>query len=309
MSTEEGKDLIRQVAELGAVSMSFTGGEPMLRKDLMEFLAESKRRRLTTTLNTNGLLIDERRADELVSTGVDGIYLSLDGANPETNDDIRGVPGYHAKVIQAIRNLKDARRGRKPRIYLNVTVNRRNVGEVIGIAEIGKHEGIDGLTVQPAMRFQDIRYEVDSDLGLGPADVPALREELSNLRRRHRTLVPLTSDYLGHISTYAASPERLYAIPCVAGYSFLQINPFGDVFPCPVEFASMGNIREKSLAEIWRSEQAQGVRDRVRRGDHPICWFDCIGPINLLMTYLRPSRWHKLANVSLVRHLIHRLGG
>jgi MoaA/NifB/PqqE/SkfB family radical SAM enzyme len=308
LSTEEGKDLIRQVADIGAASLSFTGGEPMLRSDLNELLAEAKRHRLTTTLNTNGLLIDERRARELVATGVDGVYLSLDGALPETNDDIRGIPGYHAKVIRAIRHLRAERRGRKPRVYLNATINRKNLREIVPIAEIGTREGIDGLTVQPAMRFPGIRYDVDPDLHLDAADAPALREELARLRRRHRRLVPLMGDYLDNIAVYAETPNRLYALPCVAGYSFLQINPFGDVFPCPVEFASMGNVREKPLAEIWQSAQAQVVRDRVRTGDHPICWFDCIAPMSLLVSYLRPWRWHKLADWPLARHVVRRLG-
>ncbi|MBI1850089.1 MAG: radical SAM protein [Planctomycetes bacterium] len=309
LSTEEGKVLIRQIAEIGAPTLSFTGGEPMLRPDLFELMTEAKRRGLTTTINTNGLLIDERRAKEMVATGVDGIYMSLDGADPATNDAMRGIPGYHAKVIRAIRNLKAARRGRKPRIYLNCTISRKNLSEVVGIAEIAEREGIDGFTVQPAMRFPGVRYDVDSDMNLSAADAPALRETLERLRRDHRRLVPLNRDYLGGVATYAESPNSLYALPCVAGYSFLQINPFGDVFPCPVEFASMGNVREKSLAEIWRSRQAQDVRDRVRNGDHPICWFDCIAPMSLFMSYMKPTRWHRLANVSLARHVVRRLGG
>ena len=99
-SLEQEKAILKQIYNSGACGIAFEGGEPLLRKDLVEILAFSRSLPLHTSLITNGTLL-ESRIDE-ISPYINGvIYVSLDGLE-KTHDTIRGVSGCFKKAIQGI---------------------------------------------------------------------------------------------------------------------------------------------------------------------------------------------------------------
>jgi MoaA/NifB/PqqE/SkfB family radical SAM enzyme len=113
------------------------------------------------------------------------------------------------------------------------------------------------------------------------------------------------SEYFANFRNSALHPCKLYKYRCVAGYLTVMIHPNGNVFSCPVAFEKVGNILEKPLSEIWYKDM-QDLREKIKKGKHPICWFDCIAPISLLMSYSTPLKWHKLFEPAFIRHLIHK---
>lgn len=104
-TTEQLKSVISQVKALGAMAVHFSGGEPLLRKDLFELIRYARDLGLLTRINSNGLLLDEENTGQLKAAGLTECGVSLDSADPETHDRLRGVPGLHEKVLQGIRNL------------------------------------------------------------------------------------------------------------------------------------------------------------------------------------------------------------
>ena len=302
------KEILAELAGMGTFSVAFSGGEPFMRKDIFELIGEAKRVGLTTSLNSNGLLINERMADRIVTSGLDMIYLSLDGATPETNDYIRGVKGSFHKTWQAVRLLRE-KRGARPKIFINCTVNNRNVGELVELARLCREAGVDGVTMQPAHRCEGMDFAMPEELQLGPESVPRFEEQLAQLLCDYRDMFPMMNDYFNQFGRFVQDPGSLYRYRCVAAYTSVQVHPNGDVYSCPVAFEKMGNLMDSSFRDIWFSPRADQLREKIKSGQHPMCWFTCVAPANIFLSYLHPLRLHKLFRPELLRHIFYKMGG
>jgi MoaA/NifB/PqqE/SkfB family radical SAM enzyme len=131
LSTDEGKALIDDLAQFGAPVMLFSGGEPLVRKDLPELAAYAVDKGMRAVISTNGTLITPSVARTLKSIGLSYVGISLDGMQG-INDKFRGVPGAYDKALDGIRNCQDA--GIK--VGLRFTINKFNVGEIPAIFDL-----------------------------------------------------------------------------------------------------------------------------------------------------------------------------
>jgi len=131
LSTAEGKALIDDLAAFGAPVMLFSGGEPLVRKDLPELAAYAVDKGMRAVISTNGTLITPRVAHTLKAIGLSYVGISLDGMQP-INDKFRGVPGAFEKALDGIRNCQTA--GIK--VGLRFTINRFNVDEIPSIFDL-----------------------------------------------------------------------------------------------------------------------------------------------------------------------------
>ncbi|MHC4156411.1 MAG: radical SAM protein, partial [Planctomycetota bacterium] len=107
LSTKEAKEVLQDLASFGVPSVLFSGGEPMLRKDLLELMDYARQLGLRTVISTNGTLITEDAAQSIQRVGVSYVGISLDGVGP-VNDRFRGVKGAFDKAVQGIRNCQNA---------------------------------------------------------------------------------------------------------------------------------------------------------------------------------------------------------
>ncbi len=109
LSTEEVYKIIDNVSKDKNVSAIWiSGGEPLLRKDIVEVCKYISSKGIVPSLSTNGILLDEDLIDKLYSSGVNYIHLSLDGAKAHTHDSLRGVPGSYNKLMKVMDLLKDS---------------------------------------------------------------------------------------------------------------------------------------------------------------------------------------------------------
>ncbi len=130
-SIDQEKAILKQVYNSGACGIAFEGGEPLLRKDLVEILAFSRSLTLHTSLITNGTLL-ESRADE-ISPYINGVvYVSLDGLE-KTHDAIRGVSGCFKKAIRGITAA-----ARKVPVTINTTIMAENLYEIEDLVKLAK---------------------------------------------------------------------------------------------------------------------------------------------------------------------------
>ncbi len=137
LSTEEAKAMIDGLAEYGAPVILFSGGEPLMREDLMELIAYAKDQGLRAVISTNGTMITEEKGEELKKFGLSYVGISLDGLK-ETNDKFRGIEGAFDDALQGIRNC--LKLGIK--VGLRFTINKRNAQDIPGIFELIEKEGI-----------------------------------------------------------------------------------------------------------------------------------------------------------------------
>lgn len=131
LSTDEGKRLIDDLAGFGVPVLLFSGGEPLVRKDLTELAAYAVNRGMRAVISTNGTLIDEDTAESLKKIGLSYVGISLDGLS-EVNDHFRGVQGAFSKALDGIRNCQRA--GIK--VGLRFTINKYNIYEIPGIFDL-----------------------------------------------------------------------------------------------------------------------------------------------------------------------------
>ncbi len=293
LSTAEGMDLIKQLAENGVMNLCFTGGEPLLRKDIFELIACAKRHHLATALMSNGLLINDRRAKKLIDAGLDLIYISLDGSTPELNDSLRGIKGYFELASQAIENLKALRSNARPKIYVAFTINKANLYDLENMARFVKARALEGLSFQPALHRPKVRYRVDEELALGPGDAATLQSMVDRVLKMYGELLPMNRDYYRQFATFAEQPHRLWQQHSVAGFAFASIDPWGNIYPDPLETELMGNIREQRFEEIWYGRRAREVRGRIARQEVPAGFFECVVPLTLAVQRMSPLRLHR----------------
>lgn len=131
LTLEEGKDLIDDLAEFGSPVILFSGGEPLVRRDILDLIRYAAQRGRRAVLSTNGTLINRELAEQLKDIGLSYVGISLDGLE-EVHDAFRGVPGTFARVMRAIEHCKSA----DLKVGLRFTINRRNYQDMPGIFDL-----------------------------------------------------------------------------------------------------------------------------------------------------------------------------
>ncbi|MDH3972670.1 MAG: radical SAM protein [Deltaproteobacteria bacterium] len=308
MPFEREKRLLEELAALGTFSVAFSGGEPFLRKDMCDLIKFAKGLGLTVSLNSNALLIKESLAEKIIDSNLDMIYFSLDGGRAETNDYIRGIKGGFEKTFKAVKLLRE-KRNEKPKIFINCTVNNKNVSELPELVRACCEAGVDGITIQPAHSCDEMGFYMPDELKLSHENIPLFNRELGKLMRDYSHLFPMMEDYFKYFGTFIENPAELYKFRCVAAYTTVQIHPNGDVYSCPVAFEKMGSLMDASFKEVWFSQKADDLRRKVKKGDHPMCWFTCVAPVNIFLSYFHPLRLYKLMNPKLMSHILYKMGG
>jgi Fe-coproporphyrin III synthase len=131
LSTEEGKKLLDDLAGFGVPVVLFSGGEPLVRKDLPELAEYAVKKGMRAVISTNGTLITKGLARILKEIGLSYVGISLDGME-QINDQFRGIKGAFKSAVNGIRNCQEA--GIK--VGLRFTINKFNVDEIPGIFDL-----------------------------------------------------------------------------------------------------------------------------------------------------------------------------
>jgi 12,18-didecarboxysiroheme deacetylase len=137
MTTEEAKVMIDDLSSWGAPVLLFSGGEPTLRRDLVELMQYAKSKGMRVVISTNGTQITPEKAVQYAEVGLSYVGVSLDGGR-ETHDKFRGFPGSFDKAIEGIRNSRAA--GIK--VGLRMTVNKRNWQDINELFDVMEAEDI-----------------------------------------------------------------------------------------------------------------------------------------------------------------------
>lgn len=243
-TTEQLKSVISQVKALGAMAVHFSGGEPLLRKDLFELIRYARDLGLLTRINSNGLLLDEENTGQLKAAGLTECGVSLDSADPETHDRLRGVPGLHEKVLQGIRNLA---RQKIPIRIMSLALKEKVPDGVAETIALGRSLGAS---------FMYVLIPIAS----GGWDAAYNRVLNSRERAQIRALQDLKMAHL------EMPTERTNC--CAYRKSILYVSANGNVTPCAFVPYVLGNLKEHTLAEIWRRHCA-GLKLECR-GDCPM---------------------------------------
>lgn len=289
LSTAAARDLIDQIAETAKPILVFSGGEPLMRPDIFELAAHARARGLRPALATNGTKIDAQMAWRIKEAGFARVAISLDGADPETHDLFRGIPGSHDKSVRALAALRSLGVGTQ----INFTVTNRNVGEVPEIYEQAIALGVDALhffmfvpvgcgvaiaekellSAREAERWLEWLYDrelegrIELKATCSPHYFRVVRQDgrtppASHRRQQHAGRPPAAEPAsAGHAVMANPAPpaagrgaaQALHQVTrgCLAGVGVAFVSHKGDVFPCGYLPLPCGNVRERRFKEIW----------------------------------------------------------
>lgn len=262
MTTQEWKGVFDQIAEwAGPVGLNFAGGEPFLRKDIFELTKYATDLGFTVTSNTNATVFNENKIQQLSDSGLDILYVSLDGFEGNTHDHMRGEVGTYDKVMRTL-DLVD--RVDNPRVIIAMIVNRTNIHEIVPMADWTRERDYQ-VVYQPLFnnfgREYDPQWYVKSPIFPREEDLPALDEALDYLIgiKEADGHVCNAVGQLREMKRYFRQPSVSNGLPCNAGHSDISLDPYGNLLTC-FWLPPVGNVREKPVAWMWNSVNAQRRR-------------------------------------------------
>jgi PqqA peptide cyclase len=249
LSTSDWKSVIDQAAKLGVLQIHFSGGEPMVRRDLEDLVTHAHTAGLYSNLITSGVLSSAGRLEALARGGLDHVQLSFQDAETESAERIGHMRGAQAKKIAFARDA----RGTGLPLTVNAVVHRQNLDrleEIIDLAlslEAGRleiaHVQYYGWALKNRKALMPSRAQIE---------VAAATVEQARARLKGRLVIDhVTPDY------FARRPKA-----CMGGWGhrFLNVAPSGQVLPCHAALSIPGmvfdNVMDRSLAEIWRASAA-----------------------------------------------------
>lgn len=255
-----------------APSFNITGGEPFMRRDLMEVLQEFKGLSWPVYLLTNGTLINRDRARALAELGIiKGVQVSVEGPE-EVHNLIRGK-GALSQAMWGVKNLLDAGLA----VTLNATLSDLNAGHIEEIVLLAQSVGVQRLgfaRLVPSGRGAALLSRM-----LTPERIKSIYETLLSVNLDGLEIV--TGDPLA--SLMKLSTDSSCGLPggCSAGLFGLTIAADGTVTPCRRMPIPLGNVRKDSIREIWAdSPVLEALRDKSRyKGKCATCakWEGCRG--------------------------------
>jgi MoaA/NifB/PqqE/SkfB family radical SAM enzyme len=268
---------------LGALGVGFTGGEPLLRRDIFELLAHAHTLGMITHLNTNGSLLDEAAAAKILSAGVDSLNISVDGSRAATHDAIRGVPGAFEKACAAVRTVDRLRRkeGSAIRLKMVTVVSERNVDEIQAILALARDLGADCSEFIPRQPFlEPPAAGGDSAGGKPSAHLLDAARLLGEARDRGGMLENSAGMLRLFEPSFLGQPSPLR---CFAGYNSIAVDNFGEIYPCLPWLnwgRSVGNVRDRPLTRFWYAPEYRAIREKTAQCRE--CYLNCQAELNLL---------------------------
>lgn len=248
LSTDEWKRVLAEARRMGALQLGFTGGEPCLRKDLEELVAEADRLGYYTNLITSGVGLTEQRLADLRSAGLKQIQLSIQARDPRLGDELVGARVAEHKIAMA-RAIK----AHGYPVVLNVPVSRRNIDEIEPLLALAEELGVEFVELANlqyynwALENRDELLPTRAQLEAAEAVVQAARARLG----RRMTIYFVVPDY------HEQRPKA-----CMNGWGtiHLTIAPDGTALPCQearvIRTLDFPNVRRHPLEWIWRSSPA-----------------------------------------------------
>lgn len=269
------EEWIRVLADIkdfvGSYHINFSGGEPLLKHGLFDILNYCRDNGILAGMTTNGIILRDRQAAQLVEARLFTVNVSLDGFKAETHDLQRGVKGSYNGVRRTVDLMQKHSKatGIPVPLVIKPTVSRLNFREMPELVKLVSDLNVNGILFQPV-----------SDWGTAEAknlwidDIDALREVVSELLELKKQGYPILSadwhieDWVRH---FQKVPREVPAddVQCWVGLTTLVIKTDGQLHNCHT-LAPIGNVREGSMRDIW-----YGTTAKERREESVSCTIAC----------------------------------
>ena len=245
LSTAEAKKMLGEIAKAGFKIMIFSGGEPLMRPDIVELVQTAADLGMFPVFGSNGTLLTPELAAKLKAAGCRGFGISLDSMDREKHDKFRAFPGAWDG---AVRGMKICREAGIP-FQIHTTVMDWNQDEIEDITDFAIELGAKAhhfFFLVPTGRAKTIEEE-------------SLRAEqyesvLTRIMKKQEQvdieLKPTCAPQFLRIAAELGQKSRFHR-GCLAGLSYCIVSPRGKVQPCAYLNMELGDVRETPFDEIW----------------------------------------------------------
>jgi PqqA peptide cyclase len=248
LETEHWIRAFREARALGVLQLALTGGEPMLRRDLVELCAGARESELYSSLITAGTLFTRERAQALKSAGLDHVQISIQSPDAEDNDRIAGNRSFEKKIAAA----HIARELDFP-LTINCVLHRHNLDRIEELLDLALDLGAQRLELANTQYY-----------GWAVPNQDALMPTLEQLRRAEQAVHRFRERVGPKVDVLWVLPDFYEELPkpCMGGWgrTAMVVAPNGDVLPCQAASTIPGlgfaNVRDHPLEWIWSESDA-----------------------------------------------------
>lgn len=269
LSTDEWKKVIYDLRKwIGPYRVQLAGGETFVRKDITEIIRFATQNDVLTGVVSNGTMITEELARDIVDSGLGYIHISVDGINAGTHDHIRGIPGLYAKTMAAIDYLLAASRGSGMSVCMATVINSRNMHELTALVDYAERKGLNGIIFNPLGPTidSDSDWYKKTDLWFDDlSEINRVLDRLIELKKRGSKILNPPEQF-EEMKKYFEKPYILMRDKCMVGITNLSITCDGYIHTC-FKMPPLGNVREITPQEAWYSEKARDIRRMVKNCD------------------------------------------
>lgn len=274
LSTTEATKTIDKLDDLGVSTIAFSGGEPLLRKDIFQLIRYAADKGIYPSMDTNGTLITKEKAMQMKKSGLKYVRISIDSCSSEKHDQFRGVQGAFQKSINGIKNVVN-----NFNVSICTTVTKQNyeeVDEIIDLAKslgvsrvlfdefipIGRGEDIEEIDLSPTEReyfLKNLYQKMKNE----DVDIIAAYSEITRIALQEDNCKKLAPTYNTNFRGVAKKLLAKFTAGCPVGRSVIKINPNGDINPCSFIPVKIGNTVTDDLKDMWKNNPLLNeLRDR-----------------------------------------------
>jgi len=282
LSTEKWMDILLQLKEIGIKNITLSGGEPFLRRDIIEIISYANKIGSEVGVITNGYLLDKEKIEAAIKAGLGSFSISVDAVSEKFNN-IRGIQGAYQKVLNSCKLLSEYKKN-GIYVYLYFTLMKTTLDtykDVFAIAEEFNFPFIINLFDYTPYFFESLRKEKNIFWINENSDFQHLRKlqkYFIDKKGKNPKSIYHTYSEIEYFRDYFKDPLKRN-IPCMVSQQRLGIDSRGNVDGGCWSMGSFGNLKEESLADIINSTKYKAAHKNMFFKKCPGC--SCGYPTNL----------------------------
>jgi len=279
LSTDKVKDIVMQIRDMGINHIIFSGGEPLLRKDLVEIIKFSHENNIQMVdLITNATMLDKGIMEELIEAGLTHIGISIDGLS-QTSSSIRGQ-GVFEKVVKNIDNINlyKSKNGKHfPSLGINFTIMGENIHDMLPLVDLARKMKCLFVSFQPVL-FNNTKMFMNKRNTLWPnaeriKDLRNVIRELQKVKKESRGVNIFTdADVLNSLPDYFLGRRPHADFKCYEAIKRIVITCQGHLWSCQ---GILGDLNKNTLSQVWNSSETKKARQDIKKCKRH-CLQDCV---------------------------------
>ena len=263
--TSQWKTMLDQLARFGVRHVRFSGGEPTLRRDLVELVSYAKNLGLQTTMVSNGIRLTMPLGEALVDSGLGAMTLSIDSFNRKIYEYVRQSP--YDKMREAVEvALRMRERSRRFWFGVNCVVTRHNIETIPDL--------VDEMSAREIpIQFMPVHSFAGDENAVHTPDIESITNLVARLieQKREGRLINSSEQYLMGMVDFIRTGSLPDDFECSAGYLQVIIDPDLGLRPCCL-LSPTDTLSETSIDEAWHGQAMTRARHDIKNHNCPRCW-------------------------------------